>query len=61
MKQKKNYVSPKVKIVSFRVEQGFAASNGKFIIDDNDPANMENASSNMNEQFNEDHSWFSGF
>ena len=62
MKQKKTYVSPKVKTVSFKVEQGFAASgNGVFTLTDNDPVDMENASSNTNEQFNEDRTWYNAF
>lgn len=62
MKQKKTYVSPKVKTVSFKVEQGFAASGGGvFTLTDNDPVDMENASSNTNEQFNEDRTWYNAF
>ena len=63
MKQKKTYVSPKVKTVSFKVEQGFAASgDGVFKLSESeDHIYMENESSNMNEQFEEDRTWFNAF
>lgn len=63
MNQKRNYASPKVKVVSFKVEHGFATSNGKFTLTEteNESILMENASSNVNEQFTEDNSWFSAF
>lgn len=62
MKQKKTYVSPKVKTVSFKVEQGFAASgDGVFTLTETEPVDMVNASSNTNEQFSEDRTWGSAF